>query len=70
MATLRVLSSEGDTPTTFTADAHAEAEQLFKRLQASYVGFKTQGPDQPAIRLDKFDPYAEEIIMVPKVQGG
>lgn len=70
MAILRVLSSEGDTPTTFTADAHAEAEALFKRLQMSYTGFKMQGNEQPATRLDHFDPTAEEIIMVPKVQGG
>lgn len=70
MAILRILSSEGDTATSFTEEAHEEAAQLFHRLQGSYVGFKIQGMDTPAIRLNAFDPLAEEIIMIPKVQGG
>lgn len=69
MATLRVLSSDGDTPTAFTVDAHAEAEALFKRLRTTHTAFRVV-PDAPAQRLDKFDPTAEEILLVPKVQGG
>lgn len=69
MATLRVLSSEGDTPTTFSSSAHDEAEALFKRLQTHYTGFRINS-EGPATRLDKFDPLADEIVMVPKVVGG
>lgn len=70
MGILRILSSEGDYPATFTADAHAEAEALFKRLQSHYTPFKILGNEQPAVRLTQFDPTADEIVMVPKVQGG
>lgn len=69
MAVLRVLSSEGDTPTTFSSEVHDEAEALFKRLQTHYTGFRINS-EGPATRLDKFDSQADEIVMVPKVVGG
>lgn len=70
MATLRILSSEGDYATNFEAEAHEEAARLFERMRANYTAFKIMGVDQPAIRLDAFDPTADEIIMVPKIVGG
>jgi len=70
MATLRILSSEGDYATDFTADAHKEAEDLFERLTRNYTAFKINGVNEPATRLMAFDPTADEIIMVPKIVGG
>jgi hypothetical protein len=48
-----------------------EAERLVKAAQAQgATAFRVTTPDQPAQRLEAFDPTAEEIVVVPRIAGG
>jgi hypothetical protein len=81
MAVLRVLSNLGDTRYEWdvagvqhgVADAVAavrEAERIFAQQRAKgAIAFKVW-PGRPAERLDKFDPEAENVVIVPRVAGG
>ncbi|HEV8193788.1 MAG TPA: hypothetical protein VGP82_20235 [Ktedonobacterales bacterium] len=81
MGTLRVMSRRGDDRVQWDTDrllvgdleavaAVREAERIFAEQQAKgATAFKvTSG--QPAVRIDTFDPEAEQITMVPRVTGG
>lgn len=47
------------------------AERLLAEAQArGGTAFRVTAPDQPAERLEAFDPTAEEIVVVPKIAGG
>ena len=81
MAKLRVLSSRGDTVVEWDAarvdlgdpDALAavrEAERIFEEQRARGATAFVVAPDQPAQRIDTFDPLAEQVVMVPRVAGG
>jgi hypothetical protein len=81
MGILRVLSRRGDDRVMWearpgeTADpealaAVAEAERIFhEQKMRGATAFRVE-KGQPPVRLDVFDPAAEEIIMVPRVVGG
>ncbi len=81
MAHLRVLSSRGDSAVEWdiqradAGDAEAiaavdEAERIFRQQRArGATAFIVEG-DQPARRIDTFDPHAEQILMVPRLAGG
>jgi hypothetical protein len=81
MGTLRVLSRRGDdqvtweAQSTITSDPEAraaveEAERIFRQQQKrGATGFRVDG-GKPPVRIESFDPTAEEIIMVPRVVGG
>ena len=81
MSVLRVLSHLGDSAVSWDADRAAtgdeeaqaavrEAERIFAAERArGATAFRTT-PGRPAERLDRFDPAADEIIMVPRVSGG
>jgi hypothetical protein len=81
MAVLRVLSKLGDKSYEWDAvrvsqgDADAvaavqEAERIFAQQRArGAVAFKVW-PGQPAERLDRFDPQAEHVVIVPRIAGG
>lgn len=81
MAKLRVLSARGDTSVEWdqrraqTGDPEAlaavrEAERIFEeQRQKGATAFKVE-PGVPAQRLDRFDPEAEQIVIVPRVAGG
>lgn len=81
MGVLRVMSRRGDdhvqwdTNRLHIGDPEAvaavrEAERIFAEQRAKgATAFKvTRG--QPAVRIDTFDPEAEQITMVPRVAGG
>lgn len=81
MGVLRVLSHHGDDRYTWdqtavlTGDAEAvevvrEAERIFAEQRARGATAVRMRPDQTAQRLDKFDPEAEQIVMIPRVVGG
>lgn len=81
MGMLRVLSRNGDDRLTWdmaaveTGDLEAaaavrEAERIFNEQRASGATAVRVTPGQPAERIAKFDPSAEEIVMVPRVIGG
>lgn len=81
MAKLRILSARGDTVVEWderrldTGDPEAlsaikEAERIFQEQRGRGATAFKVAPDQPAERIDTFDPAAKEIIMVPRVAGG
>ncbi|HZK66176.1 MAG TPA: hypothetical protein VFD42_01350 [Chloroflexota bacterium] len=81
MATLRVLSVAGDRAVSWdkkgaeTGDAEAqaavrEAERIFEEERRRGATAFRLLPGRPATRVDSFDPEADQIIMVPRVQGG
>lgn len=81
MAVLRLMSSSGDQSVRWDRDkakvgdpeaqaAVREAERLFEEARArGAIGFRVPR-GQPAERLDRFDPDAEQIIVVPQIAGG
>ena len=81
MSTLRVLSHLGDSAISWDAERAAtgdeeaqaavhEAERIFAAERArGATAFRTM-PGRPAERIDRFDPEADEIVMVPRVSGG
>ncbi|MFI5274016.1 MAG: hypothetical protein ACHQ4H_13365 [Ktedonobacterales bacterium] len=81
MGILRVLSRSGDDQYTWNAaaievgdpDAVAavrEAERIFEEQRARGATAIRITPGRPAERVDRFDPEAEQIVMVPRVVGG
>ncbi len=81
MAKLRVLSSRGDTVVEWdeqkaalgepeAVSAVREAERIFEEQRARGATAFVVAPDQPARRIDTFDPNAEQVVMVPRVAGG
>ena len=48
----------------------AGGEQIFEeQLLKGATAFRV-APDAPAQRLDRFDPEAEQVVVVPRVVGG
>ncbi len=81
MSILRVMNAGGDKsvrwdPSLLEAGdreaqaAVAEAERLFAEAKARGATAFRVAPGRPAERLDRFDPNAEQIIVVPQVVGG
>ncbi|HLH25677.1 MAG TPA: hypothetical protein VK066_24430 [Chloroflexota bacterium] len=81
MAKLRILSSAGDNIVEWDEagvrqgdpDALAavrEAERIFEEHRARGATAFVVAPDQPARRIDQFDPEAEHVVVVPRVAGG
>lgn len=81
MGTLRVLSHEGDTRTSWDQRAAAagdpeavaairEAERIFAEARARGASALSAASGRPPVRLDRFDPAAEQILIVPRVLGG
>jgi hypothetical protein len=81
MGTLRIMSRRGDdrvqwdTSRVLDGDLDAvaairEAERIFEQQRAKgATAFKvTKG--EASVRIDKFDPEAEQIMIVPRVVGG
>lgn len=81
MGTLRVLSRHGDDRVAW--DAHQveagdrealaavrEAERIFgEQRRAGATAFRVER-ERVLVRLDTFDPSAEQIVMVPRLVGG
>jgi len=81
MGMLRVLSRNGDDRFTWNnaqvevgdPDAIAairEAERIFEEQRAGGATAVKMTPGKPAERIERFDPEAEQIVMVPHVVGG
>jgi len=78
---LRVLSRQGDdrfawdqkAAVTGDLDAQAavrEAERIFAEQRASGATAVRVAPGQAPQRIDRFDPEAEQIVMLPRVVCG
>lgn len=81
MAQMRLLSARGDTTVNWderranAGDSEAiaavrEAERIFQEAQARGATAFSVAPDRPARRLDRFDPFAQQIVVIPRVAGG
>src|SRR3712207_7811128 len=81
MANLRVLSWRGDTKVSYDVEraaageadqvaAVAEAERIFREERARGATAFRVLTGEPAVRIDEFDPTAEQIVMVPRIAGG
>jgi hypothetical protein len=81
MANLRVLSWRGDTKVSYDVERAAageaeqlaavrEAERIFREERARGATAFRVVTGQPAVRIDEFDPAAEQIVMVPRIAGG
>jgi len=81
MGMLRVLSRNGDDRFTWNnaqvevgdPDAIAairEAERIFAEQRTGGATAVRLSPGKPAERIERFDPEAEQIVMVPRVVGG
>ncbi|MCL4370380.1 MAG: hypothetical protein M1380_05680 [Chloroflexi bacterium] len=81
MGKLRVLSIKGDRTVMWdqkqaeTGDPEAEeavreAERIFQEaLRNGATAFRVSAAT-PATRIDRFDPEADQIVVVPRVAGG
>jgi hypothetical protein len=81
MAVMQVLSKLGDTRYEWDlagvheGDAAAvaavqEAERIFAQQRARGATAFKVWPGRPAERLDRFDPQAEHVVVVPRIAGG
>jgi hypothetical protein len=81
MGVLRVLSHRGDDRFTWEQNAVEvgdldaiaavrEAERIFAEHRAKGATAVKVMPGKPAERIDRFDPEAQEIVMIPRVVGG
>ncbi len=81
MGMLRVMSSRGDDRVSWDArqidtgdpeglTAVREAERIFAEQRArGATAFRVE-KGRGAMRIDEFDPAAEQIVVVPRVVGG
>jgi hypothetical protein len=81
MGMLRIMSRGGDDRVAWdvrqveTGDPEAvaavrEAERIFRDGQGrGATAFRVE-TGQPPVRMDQFDPAAEQIVLVPRVVGG
>jgi len=81
MGKLRILSFKGDRTVMWdqrraeTGDPEAEqavreAERIFQEaLRNGATAFRVSA-GSPATKLDRFDPEADQIVVVPRVAGG
>jgi len=81
MAIMQVLSKLGDTKyewdvaraqegDTVAVAAVEEAERIFAQQRARGATAFKVWPGRPAERLDRFDPQAEHVVLVPRIAGG
>lgn len=49
----------------------AEAERIVNdALARGHLALRIDDPEQPAVRIDKFDPTAPRTVIVPRIVGG
>ncbi len=75
MGRLRVLSRSGDNTVVWDTTPGAEeavrqAERIFNEHRSAGATAFRVVDDEPAERLDAFDPAAEQIVIVPRLAGG
>ncbi len=81
MGILRVMSTSGDHTVTWdrkqaeTGDPEAleairEVERIFEEQRSQGATAFQVKPGMPAKKLERFDPEAEQIVVVPRVAGG
>ena len=81
MGMLRVMSSKGDHTVVWdksqvdagdpeALDAVREAERIFEEQRRHGATAFRVTPGTPVKKLERFEPEVDQIIMVPRVQGG
>ncbi len=81
MAKLRILTAHGDTVLEWMIEkvregdpealaAVREAERIFREAtDRGATAFEVKA-GQPAVRVTRFDPKTEEVVIVPRIVGG
>jgi len=71
---MRVLCSEGDQKVLWDPDNEDQvdvARMTFDKLKAkNYTAWKVDKKGQPAKEIQKFNPKAGRLIMIPTIAGG
>jgi hypothetical protein len=81
LSVLRILDGSGDTHVSWDRDGVAagdpealaavrEAERIFEKARAGGAQAFQILPQGPARRLDRFDPDAAEVLVIPAMVGG
>lgn len=74
MGALRIMGVKGDTKVAWSkdnTDEVAAARRTFEDLtEKGFVAFKVEKVERQGERVLVFDPNAEQIILVPPMQGG
>ena len=73
MGKLRIMNRTGDRTLTWDVsekDAVKEAERIFREHQEAGATAFSVGSDGETGQITKFDPLAEQIVMVPRIAGG
>jgi hypothetical protein len=81
VSVLRILDGSGDTHVSWDRDGVAagdpeamaavrEAERIFEKARAGGAAAFQIMPHGPARRLDRFDPEAKEVLVIPAMVGG
>lgn len=74
MGMMRLLGRMGDSVTTWRTEereAVEEAERIFNEARAKgYVAFETKAGTTAGVKVDRFNPEAEEIRLIPRIAGG
>ena len=81
MGILRVLSRRGDDQIKWDVERVAvgdpeatvainAAERIFREQRARGATALVIERDLPPVRIDQFDPSAQQIVMIPRVVGG
>lgn len=53
------------------AEVIAEAERILEDAVArGHLALRIDSPDQPAVRIEKFDATAPRTVIVPRIVGG
>jgi hypothetical protein len=54
-----------------SAEVIAEAERILDEAVArGHLALRIDSPDQPAVRIEKFDYTAPRTVIVPRIVGG
>ena len=73
MHKLRIMDATGDTTVTWDTEAEEavkEAERLFEHHRKSGATAFSVSPKGETTRITRFDPEAQQIVMIPRIAGG
>lgn len=74
MSIMEIMDPTGHSTTAWDPDVPAEVENAratFDRMTAQgYQAFRVGPRGQQSERMKKFDPAAEQMILIPQLQGG
>lgn len=73
MGKLRILNQRGDATVAWEATEEAavrEAERIFEEQRRRGATAFRADPNSEPVRIERFEPEAEQILIVPRIAGG